>query len=49
MYESFYGHMLSFLLGKYRQVEWLNRIVDVHLTEDPVKLFQSGFNIIYFH
>lgn len=32
MYKSFYGHMLSYLLGNYLRVTWLDHMEDACLT-----------------
>lgn len=32
MHSSLYGHMLSLLLGKYLDAQWVDHIIGVHLT-----------------
>lgn len=48
MNKSLYGHMLSFLLGKYLGVEWLDCMVTVCLTfEKTDKLFSKVVALFY--
>ena len=50
MYESLYGHVLLFLLGKYPKVKWLDHWVDnIEFLKKCLTAFQSACPVLQSH